>query len=991
MLFRQIRQWLSRQSKSAKKPLRQAARNRNRARPAVEALEDRVVFATTPAGLTIEGISFDQSGILNLENYSIPPDPIGVAGPNHVVSVVNRSIEWHTKAGVQQNSQRLGSRGGTAVGSFFATLNPAERVFDPKVIYDQFAARFLVVALERTDTSLGDSTNTSRLLFAVSDDADPNGTWYFSAINSRLSIGGSDRWADYPGLAVDSQAIYLTANMFSFGSSPTFAASRLWILDKAPFYAGGTAAATVYDPSTAAGLSSQAFTLQPAHMFGTAPTGVGTFLVSSDWVSGSTDFLSVIRVHAPLGTPTFTNQFISLGDIHNSSAAFPDAPQAGTSTLLETNDVRALNAVWRNNQLYAVNTVVPPSGTDAGQATAHWYRINTATLSALALADQGNVGGEDIATGTHTFFPSIAVNGTGDVAIGFSASAASIYGSAYYTGRLTSDAAGTVRASRQLAPGLDYYVRTFGTGRNRWGDYTGTSVDPADDTTFWAFNEYALTRGTLLNNSPEDGRWGTRWASFTLPGGGSGNLIISAADTPGGANGASDGVADQFRLVRNGANLDVFINGSLFLAIPFTTVTAITVNGSSDNDTLTVDFANGTPIPSGGLTFDGSTGSDTLIVQGSSASEQFTQVNGSVSVSGVSANYTATVENVTVRGMEGDDSFTIQATGTSPIFSFEGAGGTDSYYLLGTTGADAFVRDLEQQVTRAGIIMKFDSTVEWVTASGLAGDDSFTIQATGTGPVFNFEGGDGTDSYYLLGTAGADAFVRDLNERVTRAGLIMNFNTTTVEWVTASGLAGDDSFTIQATGTGPVFNFEGGDGTDDRFFLQGTGGADAFVRDLNERVTRAGLVMNFNTTTVERVIAQGLAGDDSFTIQATGVGPIFSFEGGDGTDSYYLNGTSGNDTFIQTGSQVAWASVTAVYDSATEGVNVLGLGGDDSLTVNAYSSTTTLTFDGGVGTDSLTLVNPPSGTTRSGTSSGSYTLPSPYQPINFNAVETFSP
>ncbi len=42
--------------------------------------------------------------------------------------------------------------------------------------------------------------------------------------------------------------------------------------------------------------------------------------------------------------------------------------------------------------------------------------------------------------------------------------------------------------------------------RNRWGDYSGTSVDPSTQS-FYLFNQYALTRGTLFGG--EDGRWGT--------------------------------------------------------------------------------------------------------------------------------------------------------------------------------------------------------------------------------------------------------------------------------------------------------------------------------------------------------------------------------------------------------------------------------------------------------------------------------------------------
>ena len=159
-------------------------------------------------------------------------------------------------------------------------------------------------------------------------------------------------------------------------------------------------------------------------------------------------------------------------------------------------------------------TVVPPTGPDAGQATAHWIEVDTTTPASLALADNGNVGGEDIAAGTHTFFPSIAVNNNDSVGIGFAASGPNIYPGAYYTGRCADAAAGTVQASEVLAAGVDWYVRKFGGSRNRWGDYSGICVDPIDDTTFWVFNEYALTRGTAI--SGEDGRWGTRWENFIV-------------------------------------------------------------------------------------------------------------------------------------------------------------------------------------------------------------------------------------------------------------------------------------------------------------------------------------------------------------------------------------------------------------------------------------------------------------------------------------------
>lgn len=464
----------------------------------------------------IEGINFDTDGALNGGFRFIPPDPHGAAGSNHLVSVVNCAIAVHTKAGTLVSSNRLGRISGSAAGSFFEPLGPTNALFDAKVIYDQYSGRFVVVALEVQDTSDGDPADTSRILVAVSASDDPTGTWFFSAYNSKLMIGPS-RWADYPGVAIDEEALYITANMFSFGMTASFGGSRLWIINKQSIYTNGTPVFAVYDPSALASLGDDAFTLQPAHVFGAGgvPSGAGTFLINSGWIDGSgNDFLSVIRVDSPLSSPTFGNQFVGLGNIHNGAVAFPDAPQKGTNVLIDTGDDRVLHAVWRNDNLYAVNTVNPPSGTDAGQATVHWCRIITTNLSALVLAEQGDIGGEDITNATHTYWPSIAVDWRGNVGIGFAASGTNLYGSAYYTGRHTNDPLNTMQTPSLLAAGQDHYIRKFAGSRNRWGDYSGISVDPLTDAIFWVFNEYAMTRGTVI--SGEDGRWATRWGSFTF-------------------------------------------------------------------------------------------------------------------------------------------------------------------------------------------------------------------------------------------------------------------------------------------------------------------------------------------------------------------------------------------------------------------------------------------------------------------------------------------
>jgi hypothetical protein len=475
------------------------------------------VKATEPAPLappamttTFGSTNFDDNGT-NTGFSFIPADPIGASGPNHVVDVVNVTLRFHTKAGVQTFNSSL--------KNFFAPLAPPTFTFDPKVIFDQYAGRFVVITLEQEDDGAGGSPETSRILVAVSDDADPAGTWYQFDINSKTLIAGNDTWADYPGFAIDEEAIYINCNMFEFDATGgSFGGIRLWVIDKgfgsSGFYDGGTASVSVYDPYAGGGIDTA--TTQPAHIFGGGPSGVGTFLVSYSGLSdGSDEYVQIVRIDSPLTSLAFSQQYVNIGNIEGSSG-FPDAPQLGTSTDVETNDRRALHAVWADDSLWMVATIVPKTGdADAGETTAYWWELDTTTLATITVADQGAILGDDIATDTFTYYPSIAVNGKGQVVIGFSASAATIYPGSFYTTRVPADAAGTTSGSGTMTAGTDYYVRTFGTPENRWGDYSGASIDPTNGC-MWVFNKHAMTRGS--GTAPEDGRWATSHGTFCISG-----------------------------------------------------------------------------------------------------------------------------------------------------------------------------------------------------------------------------------------------------------------------------------------------------------------------------------------------------------------------------------------------------------------------------------------------------------------------------------------
>jgi hypothetical protein len=454
--------------------------------------------------------------------YQIPPDPIGAAGTDRVIDVVNSSIESWSKTGALQWR--------TTIKNFFTgaggagTLNSL--TFDPKIVYDHYAGRFVVVALEQTT-----APQASRILIAVSKTGSPASAtaadWWSWSINSSLVIAGFATWADYPGVEIDEDAVYITTNMFRFTNAS--AGQRLWIFHKGlvgGLYSGGPAVNTVHD-YYAAVAGSVATTAMPALVFGAggAGPGIGTYLVAYSGLSdGLNEFIEVIRVNDPVGAVSFTGpDFVPFGNIDTASGTLPRGPQLGSALLIDTGDRRAQDAVWRNNSLWVAACVNPPAGPDANQSTAHWFRIDTSAIvnsgspvNLLAFADQGDVGANEVAAAAGTAYPSIAVNNAGEMKMDFALFAASIYGSAGLTGRLPGDAAGTTHPVTVWKAGVDSYVRTFtsgSTGRNRWGDYSGIAIDPTDDRVFWLFNQWADVRGnpTTVGTTTEDGQWANQW------------------------------------------------------------------------------------------------------------------------------------------------------------------------------------------------------------------------------------------------------------------------------------------------------------------------------------------------------------------------------------------------------------------------------------------------------------------------------------------------
>jgi hypothetical protein len=119
---------------------------------------------------------------------------------------------------------------------------------------------------------------------------------------------------------------------------------------------------------------------------------------------------------------------------------------------------------------------------------------------------------------TWRWMGSIAMDRDGNMALGFSASDATIHPQIRYATRLATDPLNTLTAEAHLFDGTGSQTDTV----SRWGDYSDMTVDPVDDCTFWYTQEYYSTTSSF--------NWRTRIGSFKFDtcGGGGGGIVLEA-------------------------------------------------------------------------------------------------------------------------------------------------------------------------------------------------------------------------------------------------------------------------------------------------------------------------------------------------------------------------------------------------------------------------------------------------------------------------------
>lgn len=356
--------------------------------------------------------------------------------------------------------------------------------FDPRIFYDPLWNRF-VALVDACNPCNPAASNVSFFAFAVSQTADPTGSWFLYTTGVGTATGD---FADFPQMGMDLNSIIITFNDFLLSGGFD---ARTFAFPKAYYYNGliqnvsifGGSGCTVAPP----------YVLDnggPSYTLVACPGDNGVYL-GPIFNSGLSN-VSVTHWQAKVPVTAYSVP--------------PCAPQPGVNYCLDTSDNRLENrsaqiGSFPNQRIWNVHTILN------GTATPKWYEFNTSNNTLVG-------SGQWFVTGTSSdWHPSIVVNGVGAIGSNPTGETFGTWMSVDATNNKnlqlraiggSFDNAGT-GAGIAVGPASAQPLTNQTFNGNRSGDYSYISLFPAPAFGCLA-NEFAVLEGEVSLGP----NWGTR-------------------------------------------------------------------------------------------------------------------------------------------------------------------------------------------------------------------------------------------------------------------------------------------------------------------------------------------------------------------------------------------------------------------------------------------------------------------------------------------------
>ena len=511
--------------------------------PLVQEPNRESAIQTPSPDLSFEGMSRQSGGA------GEPPDTIGDVGPNHYVQMVNTSFAIFDKSGNQLSGPTRINQLWQGEGNACERCNSG----DPVVLYDPLADRWLL-------SQFAVCENPYHECIAISQTADPTGAYYLYAFEI------NDYFPDYPKFGVWPDAYYMSANESDVGA---------YAFDRAKMLQG--------QPATYQKFERNGNFMLPSDMDGSAspPSGAPNYF----YTMKAGNILEIWEFDVDFTTPS--NSTFTLAQTLTASPfnyglcgfSFDCIPQPET---LQTLDAISDWPMWRlqYRNFGTHETLVGNFTVDVADFPNHagirWFELRKSGGGSWSIYQEGTHSPD----ANHRWMGSVAMDGNGNMALGYSVSSGTLYPSIRYTTRSASDTTGTLQAEVTLVAGT-----ASQTSSNRWGDYSSMNVDPSDDATFWYTNEYLTHSGQ---------GWQTRIGTFKIQTSAT-NTYVSKDGTCGGKSPCYTAIQAAIDAATTGAVIMV-AQGTYAESTTLDKPKSLTIQGGWDS-TFTTQSSN-TTIPS---------------------------------------------------------------------------------------------------------------------------------------------------------------------------------------------------------------------------------------------------------------------------------------------------------------------------------------------------------------------------------------------------------
>ncbi len=414
-------------------------------------------------------------GIPNDDALAVSNDGIVLAGVNSAIFAYNTNTDTTI---FEEHVVTLGSIGlGAGVGG--------GNFYDPKLLYDEMADRFILVFLKDNDSI------NSRIIIAFSSSNNPADPWNVYALPGNPLNSG--RWTDFPAINITKDELFITGNLIVPGVSwqVGFDGSVIWQVDKEAGYSNATTVgARLYSDIRFGGRY-----IRNLHCVqGTTSATDEQYFMSNRNFDVSNDTVFLLNIAGTADDPN-TALKINYGLATPNYGVPPNARQTDTDTSvassgLQTNDGRVLGAITNGDWIQYTSTTMNPA---TGLAAIYHGRIdNPWDFSQPFVADGTILGDDSLDFG----YPNLVFTGNeacdDEVLIGFNCTSPEQFPG---YGFIYKENHGGFLPFHKVVSGQTFTDRQGGSAE-RWGDYFGIQRKYNEPGKVWMSGYYTHDQGT---------------------------------------------------------------------------------------------------------------------------------------------------------------------------------------------------------------------------------------------------------------------------------------------------------------------------------------------------------------------------------------------------------------------------------------------------------------------------------------------------------------